>query len=110
MKTFEMPKDRCPHCGAEFERASRSGGAGRAPSAGDIAICVECLEINQFDAGLRSVAIDPMELLRRRLLPENKELFRQIDSAIASFKAQRAAGKCGFAVVAIRVVREGRLS
>jgi hypothetical protein len=73
MRTTHVPPSTCPSCGALLDAASARDAR---PSPGDYSICVKCLAVARFDAGLRLVAlparhrvpwhvVDAVELLRR---------------------------------------------
>jgi hypothetical protein len=54
MTAHVTPKDQCPYCGAQMDRASGIiQHETHQPRPGDVTLCFYCAELNIFDKGLK---------------------------------------------------------
>jgi hypothetical protein len=78
----------CPKCGRVEDAATDPTGLAR-PKPNDLAICLYCLAVNIYGAGLELRAPTPAELVELRARPEWRTVQEYIRAAI------RAAGRRG---------------
>ena len=63
MESHRTKPNKCPGCGAVHDAVTSMDLKAIKPSLGDIAICIDCGQINQYDKDLLFVKADPKELL-----------------------------------------------
>lgn len=64
LRPFALPETTCPECGTVVTHAGMDPTAnrGRGPQPGDYAMCVRCLALGTYDAGMRLTRFDMTKL------------------------------------------------
>lgn len=62
MKSHVIPETKCPNCGHSFTRQGELV-RGRPPTAGDLTICCECLNVLVFERDLSIRQFTPEEIM-----------------------------------------------